>query len=228
VIAAARTSEMRATAMTATSQPFDSAQGKQTTVATTNWKTALPVLAGTTFTLRELRAEDAPTLLAMLTTEEVSRFISPPPTTIEGFERFIAWTHRERMAGNYACFAIVPQGMTTAIGIFQVRSLEPGFGTAEWGFAMGSQYWGSGIFAEGARLVLDFAFDVIGARRLEARAAVANGRGNGALRKIGAVQEGLLRRSFLRNGQHHDQVLWGILADDWRLQRVAQQPVVAH
>jgi ribosomal-protein-alanine N-acetyltransferase len=195
---------------------------------TTNWKAALPVLAGSSFTLRELRIEDAPSLLTMLTTEEVARFISPPPTTVEGFERFIAWTHRERSAGNYACFAIVPRGMTTAIGIFQVRSLDPGFGTAEWGFAMGSQFWGSGIFVEGARLILDFAFEVIGAQRLEARAAVANGRGNGALRKIGAVQEGLLRRSFLRNGQHHDQVLWGILADDWRLQRIMQLPAVAH
>ena len=200
----------------------------QVTATTTDWRTALPVMAGSNFTLRELRVEDAPSLLAMLSTEEVARFISPPPTTVEGFERFIKWTHRERMAGNYACFAIVPKGMTTAIGIFQVRSLEPGFGTAEWGFAMGSPFWGSGIFAEGAHLVLDFAFDVIGAQRLEARAAVANGRGNGALRKIGAVQEGLLRRSFLRNGQHHDQVLWGILADDWRLQRVAQQPSITH
>ena len=193
----------------------------QTTITTvsSDWKQALPVLAGTTFTLRELRLEDAPALLTMLTTEEVARFISPPPTTVEGFERFIAWMHRERANGNYACFAIVPQGLTTAIGIFQVRSLEPGFGSAEWGFAMGSQFWGTGIFAEGAKLVLDFAFDVIGAHRLEARAAVANGRGNGALRKIGAVQEGVLRRSFVRNGVHHDQVLWGILADDWRLQR---------
>ena len=221
MIATARNTGMQATAMT-------TATSTQTTVATTNWKTALPVMAGSTFTLRELRAADAPSLLAMLTTEEVSRFISPPPTTVEGFQRFIAWTHRERSAGNYACFAIVPQGMETAIGIFQVRSLDPTFGTAEWGFAMGSEFWGSGIFAEGARLVLDFAFDVIGAQRLEARAAVANGRGNGALRKIGAVQEGLLRRSFLRNGQHHDQVLWGILADDWRLQRVAQLPAVTH
>jgi [ribosomal protein S5]-alanine N-acetyltransferase len=200
----------------------------QQTTVTSNWKTALPVMAGSSFTLRELRAEDAPSLLAMLTTEEVERFISPPPTTVEGFERFIMWTQRERQAGNYACFAIVPQGMTTAIGIFQVRSLEPGFGTAEWGFAMGSAFWGTGIFTEGARLVLDFAFDVIGAQRLEARAAVANGRGNGALRKIGAVQEGLLRRSFQRNGQHHDQVLWGILADDWRLQRVAQKPTLVN
>ena len=60
----------------------------------------------------------------MLTTEEVSRFISPPPTTVEGFERFIVWAQRERQAGNYACFAVVPDGMNTAIGIFQVRSLE--------------------------------------------------------------------------------------------------------
>lgn len=192
-----------------------------TTTVSSDWKQALPVLAGTSFTLRELRMEDAPALLTMLTTEEVSRFISPPPTTVEGFERFIAWTQRERQNGNYACFAIVPKGLTTAVGIFQVRSLEPGFRTAEWGFAMGSQFWGTGIFTEGAQLVLDFAFDVIGAHRLEARAAVANGRGNGALRKIGAVQEGILRRSFLRNGVHHDQVLWGILAEDWRLQRLA-------
>jgi len=200
----------------------------QATPVTSNWKNALPVLAGSNFTLREVRMEDAPSLLAMLTTEEVSRFISPPPTTVEGFERFIAWANRERQSGSYACFAIVPRGMTTAIGIFQVRSLEPGFGTAEWGFCMGSAFWGSGLFIEGARLVLDFAFGVIGARRLEARAAVANGRGNGALRKIGAVQEGLLRRSFLRNGQYHDQVLWGILADDWRLQRIVQEPALAN
>jgi ribosomal-protein-alanine N-acetyltransferase len=219
VIATARANQTKATTMTAT----------QTTVAS-NWKAALPVMAGSTFTLRELRLEDAPSLLAMLTTEEVARFISPPPTTVEGFERFITWTHRERLAGNYACFAIVPQGMDTAIGIFQVRSLEPGFGTAEWGFAMGQPFWGTGIFVEGARMVLDFAFDVVGTQRIEARAAVANGRGNGALRKIGAVQEGLLRRSFLRNGQHHDQVLWGILAEDWRLQRLGQSPasVIAH
>jgi RimJ/RimL family protein N-acetyltransferase len=219
VITTSRTQEQRAATVMLT---------KHQTTVTTNWKSALPVLAGSTFSLRELRVEDAPSLLAMLTTEEVARFISPPPTTVEGFERFVLWAQRERQAGNYACFAIVPQGMTTAIGIFQVRSLEPGFGTAEWGFAMGSQFWGSGIFAEGAHLVLNFAFDVIGAQRLEARAAVANGRGNGALRKIGAVQEGLLRRSFLRNGRHLDQVLWGILADDWRLQRASQQAPVTH
>jgi RimJ/RimL family protein N-acetyltransferase len=190
--------------------------GAPSTTTTSDWRQGLPVLRGSMVTLRELRLSDAPSLLAMLSTEEVSRFISPPPTTVEGFERFIAWTHRERAAGNYVCFAVVPHGMDTAVGIFQVRQLEPGFATAEWGFALGSAYWGTGVFVDGAKMVVNFAFDVVGTHRLEARAAVANGRGNGALRKIGAIQEGVLRKSFLRNGEYLDQTLWTILDDDWR------------
>jgi ribosomal-protein-alanine N-acetyltransferase len=186
-------------------------------VVTTDWKTGLPVLTGTRITLRELRVSDAPSLFAMLTTEEVSRFISPPPTTVEGFERFIMWANGERAAGNYACFAIVPHGMDTAVGLFQVRQLEPGWGTAEWGFALGSAFWGTGMFSEGAELVLDFVFETIGVHRLEARAAVQNGRGNAALQKVGAVKEGVLRRSFLRNGQYMDQALWAILVEDRRM-----------
>src|SRR5438309_2868373 len=154
------------------------ARARTSSATTSDWRRALPVLTGSMVTLRELRLSDAPSLLTMLSTEEVSRFISPPPTTVEGFERFIAWTHRERAAGNYVCFAVVPHGVDSAIGIFQVRELEPGFATAEWGFAIGSAYWGSGMFVDGARLVVDFAFDRIGTHRLEARAAVLNGRGN--------------------------------------------------
>ncbi len=198
------------------------------TPTTSDWRVSLPVLAGANFILRELRAEDAPTLLAMLTPEEVSRFISPPPTTVEGFERFIAWTQRQREKGNYICYGVVPAGMTTAIGLFQLRALEAGFGSCEWGFALGSQFWGTGLFVEGAKAVLNFGVDVLGSQRFEARAAVANGRGNGALRKLGAVQEGILRRSFLRNGRYHDQVLWSILAEDWRLQRLGQPAEVVH
>src|SRR5919109_3805369 len=138
-----------------------------TSVITTDWRTGLPVLTGKRVTLRELRVSDAPSLFAMLTTEEVARFNSPPPHTVEGFERFIMWANRERAAGNYACFAVVPHGMDTAIGLFQVRQLEPGWGTAEWGFAIGSAFWGTGLFTEGSQLVLEFAFETIGVHRLE-------------------------------------------------------------
>jgi RimJ/RimL family protein N-acetyltransferase len=188
------------------------------TVAT-SWRHGLPTLAAGQVVLRQLRQSDAASLFSLLTTEEVSRFISPPPSTVEGFERFIAWTERQRLAGSYACFAITVKGMDTAVGIFQLRELEPGFGTAEWGFAMGSVYWGTGLFQSGAELLMQFAFDTVGVHRLEARAAVHNGRGNGALRKVGAVQEGILRKSFLKNGEYLDQTLWTILDEDWRAKK---------
>jgi RimJ/RimL family protein N-acetyltransferase len=186
-----------------------------TEVTASDWRRALPLLAGDGVMLRELRESDAPALLAMLATEEVERFISPPPTTVEGFERFIAWTQRRRAAGDYVCFAVVPAGTDTAIGIFQIRQLDPSFTTAEWGFALGSAYWGTGVFMSAAKLALEFAFGTVGVHRMEARAATKNGRGNGALAKIGAVREGVLRKSFLKNGEYFDQALWSILREDW-------------
>jgi len=195
-----------------------------------DWQQRLPVLTGTTVRLRELRLTDAPSLLAMLTTEEVTRFISPPPTTVEGFERFIAWTLRKWDEGTFACFAVTAAGCDTAIGIFQVRALDADFSTAEWGFVIGSPFWGTGVFEEGARLVIDFAFTSLGVHRLEARCAVRNGRGNGALRKIGAVHEGVLRKAFLKNGEYLDQALYAIVEDDWRASKAPERmfPMIVH
>lgn len=184
-------------------------------VTESDWRTSLPVLHARSVTLRELRLSDAPSLCALLSADEVARFISPPPTTVEGFERFIVWAHRERAAGGYVCFAVVPSGLQHAIGVFQVRQLGGSFLVSEWGFALGSAFWGTGVFTQAAKEVLAFAFGTLGAHRMEARSSVTNGRGNGALGKLGATREAVLRRSFLRNGVYHDQVLWSIVADEW-------------
>jgi RimJ/RimL family protein N-acetyltransferase len=180
------------------------------------WRLGLPELTDGRVRLRELRLNDAASLLTMLTSDEVARFISPPPLTIEGFERFIVCVNAERQAGRYACYGVIPEGLDTPIGIFQVRPLDPAFFAADWGFAIGSPFWGTGIYSSAAELVLDFAFATLGVQRLEARSVVSNGRGNGALRKMGAVCEGVLRRSLLKNGEYHDQHLWSILESEWR------------
>ena len=131
------------------------------------------MLTGSTVTLRELRLSDAPSLLAMLTTEEVARFISPPPTTVEGFERFIAWTHRERAAGNYVCFAVVPHGMDTAVGIFQVRAARAWLRHRRMGLRASARRSGARASSSTApKLVVRLRVRVARAHRLEARAAV--------------------------------------------------------
>ena len=179
------------------------------------WRLGLPTLKGASVELRELRPSDAPMLLGAMASDAVSRFISPPPSTLEGFEKFITWAQRERATGPYLCFAIVPRGTDTAVGLLQLRSLEREFATAEWGFALAAEYWGAGLFTEAATLFIEFALTVVGTHRLEARAAVKNGRGNAALQKVGAVQEGVLRRSFFRHGEYLDQALWTIISEEW-------------
>ncbi len=176
------------------------------------WCARLPVLRGTGVMLRELRRSDAPSLHANLTTEQVARFISPPPTTIAAFEDFIRWSHIRRAQGKYVCFGIVPDGCQAAVGIFQIQIHvnEP----AEWGFVLGSAFWGTGIFVEGAVALMDFAFNEMGLDRLAARAAVDNGRGNGALRKIGAVCEGRIRNGLVRRGRLLDQYYWTSTPED--------------
>ena len=182
----------------------------------TTWRDALPTLIGDRVTLRELSPSDAATLAPMLSAPEVARFISAPPSDTEQFGWFIDWSRRERHAGRYAAFAIVPRGSDRAVGLLQVRQLDPGFHTAEWGFVLGAPFWGAGFFLDAARLLLDFAFGTIGVRRLEARAAVPNARGNAVMRKLGAVEEGVLRRALVTaSGEQFDQVLWSLLADEW-------------
>lgn len=192
------------------------------------WCEQLPTLVGERVSLRDLHLSDAPSLVAHLGSPEVQRFIAPPPATAASFENFIVWAQHERSRGRYACFAVVPHGSAEPVGVFQLRQVESGFATAEWGFALGSAYWGAGLFTDGARLVIDFAIDTVGVRRLEARSAIDNGRGNGALRKLGAVQEGVLRKAFRKGDRVMDAALWTILADDWRQMRALWRPTILH
>ena len=193
------------------------------------WCTALPVLSAGEVVLREVRESDARALVLNLTTPAITRFISPPPSTVDGFEEFITASQRARAGGEGACFAVTLRDLDTAIGLFQIRLTSPAendanqFGgvrdSAEWGFAVATPYWGTGVFLRGAGLVLAFVFEQMRVHRLEARCALKNGRGGKALVKVGAVPEGILRKAFVCGNEHLDQVLYAILDQDWRASR---------
>jgi [ribosomal protein S5]-alanine N-acetyltransferase len=188
------------------------------------WAGTVPTIGSPGTTLRALLPSDAESLFSLLTTEPVGQFILPPPHSAEHFGRFIEWTHRQQDAGRHLCFGIVPPGEGTAVGLIQVRREAADCSTAEWGFVLSERYWGTGLFMASAALVLDFLFGPGGLHRLEARTIIGNGRAAGALQKLGAVREGVLRSGFLRNGEYFDQVMWSILAGDRR--RTAPVPAV--
>jgi ribosomal-protein-alanine N-acetyltransferase len=181
-----------------------------------SWRDGLPDLVSDEVLLREPQASDAPALVEALSNDAVGRFMSRPPDSTAGFQRFITWIRGEREAGRCFCYGLVPPDSDRVVGLIQFRAVEPGFATAEWGFALSPARWGTGIFMDAARVAVDFAFRHAGVHRLEARASVVNGRGNGALRKLGAAPEGVLRQSLLQAAGRVDQILWGVIDEDWR------------
>src|SRR6478609_9447567 len=107
--------------------------------ARVDWQTGVSAATSGRAAIRQLQLADAPSLLSMLAVDEVSRFMSPPPGTLGGFERFIEWARDEQAAGRHIGFAITPADRTdVAVGVIQIRQLTPDFHTAEWGFALGS------------------------------------------------------------------------------------------
>jgi RimJ/RimL family protein N-acetyltransferase len=66
------------------------------------------------------------------------------------------------------------------------------------------------------RLLLEYAFDVLGAGRVQLKTDVRNVRSQQAIARLGARYEGTMRRHQRReDGSVRDTVLFSILAEEW-------------
>ena len=190
------------------------------------WRSELPPLTGRVVMLREPGTLDLGPLVDLLSLGDATRFGLDEPVSEVGVQDLIGRFARERAAGLAFTYVIALATARTIVGLVQVRQLDPSFEAAEWECTIAPSSRGSGIFLEAARLVGSFAFGTVGTHRLEARVPVQNGRANGALRKLGAVQEGVLRRSVRRADEYLDQVLWSVLKEDWADHWVSTAPRV--
>jgi RimJ/RimL family protein N-acetyltransferase len=191
-----------------------------------DWRTELPTLTGRTVTLREPTAQDLGPLVDLLSLGDATRFGLEEPVTDVEIQELIDRAARERAAGGAFTYVITMASARSVAGLMQVRRLDPAFEAAEWECTVAPSLRGTGIFMEAARLLGSFAFGTVGVHRLEARVLLQNGRASGALRKLGAVQEGVLRRSVRYGNDYFDQVLWSVLKEDWGDHWVSTSPRV--
>lgn len=196
------------------------------TDTTPHWRTLLPTLTARQVTLREATASDLRPLMDLLSVGDASRFGIDEPVSEVGVQQLVERSVRERAAGTGFIYVVTIGATRGVIGLAQVRQLDLGFESAEWECTLAPSWRGTGVFLELARLIGSFAFGTVGAHRLEARVPLQNGRANGALRKLGAVQEGILRQSIRRGDEYVDQVLWSILKEDWGEHWVSTAPRV--
>src|SRR5690349_6914012 len=156
------------------------------------WNERMPQLRRALTSLREVDVSDVYTLFTLFSDPAVTAYMAPPPPTLAKFAGFVQWSHQQREQGHGVCFGIVPDGMTAAVGILQVRSLDSTSSSAEWGFVLSAHFWSTGVFFDAADLLVDFAFSTIHVNRLEARIALRNRRAHAAVRKLGARYQSTL------------------------------------
>ena len=185
------------------------------TLNASNWRTELPTLTARMVTLREPVSQDLGALVALLSVADATRFGMEDRGSEVTVQGLIQRAARDRAAGLSFTYFITTGTARPPIGLIQVRQLDPSFDVGEWECTVSPSARGTGVFDETVRLIGSFAFGLVGVRRLETRVLLQNGRGNTALRKLGAVEEGILRRSIRRNGEYVDQVLWSLLKEDW-------------
>jgi ribosomal-protein-alanine N-acetyltransferase len=179
------------------------------------WTDRVPQLQGNLTTLREIAASDVHTLFTLFSDRAVTAYMAPPPPTLAKFAGFVEWSHQQRAKGHGVCFGIVPDGMTAAVGILQVR-LEPTLSDAEWGFVLSTHFWSTGVFSDAANVLVEFAFTAMQIERLEARIALRNQRAHAAVKKLGARFETTIARSSPQGIPRDPESVWTLREHDWR------------
>jgi len=118
--------------------------------------------------------------------------------------------------------------VSTLIGCCELFGIENQY-KAELGFWLGAAYQGRGYMSEAVGAVVQYAFGSMGMGRLYAQTSPRNIASLRMLRKIGFVQEGILRQSTRRGGNWDDSVIMAILASDAKpSSRVAQNQRGTH
>ena len=102
------------------------------------------------------------------------------------------------------------------VGILQVRCLDSTSSDAEWGFVLGAHFWSTGVFADAANALAEFAFTDMHVKRLEARIALRNRRAQAAMQKLGARFESTLADSSPKDITRDPESVWILQEDDWR------------
>ena len=88
--------------------------------------------------------------------------------------------------------------------------------SGELGYWIDSRLEGRGLVSRAVAAVLDQAFGPLGLDRVSLHTEVGNQRSRGLARRLGFVEEGILRQGLAFPGERRDSVVYSLLAAEWR------------
>ena len=174
-----------------------------------------PVIETERLTIRALMAHDAESLLEIFSDPEVMRYWNTAPwTSIEDALDFIAQSSGAMQRQEAIILGMYLKSTGELAGKCMLFSYDSASRRAEIGFGLSRVCWGKGYINEAGEALIQYGFNVLGLRRIEAEIDPDNQSSAKALKKLGFSREGLLRQRWEVNGTVSDSAMYGRLASD--------------
>lgn len=155
----------------------------------------------------------APALLALVDDALWAGMTTPVPREVTDVEAIVDAAHAD--AGRYVFAVLGPDGEVR--GSTSFYDVVPGQGRCEIGFTYyGRRWWGGETNPACKLALLGHAFEGWGMHRVALRADARNARSIAAMRRLGAVPEGVLRgHRVAADGSRADTAYFSVLAPEW-------------
>jgi len=137
----------------------------------------------------------------------------------ENLKKYIQSTLDARREEKEYPFLVFDKSTNKPAGSTRFYDIQPKHQTLQLGFTWyGKQFQGTGINKHCKFLLLSFAFEALGMKRVEFRADAQNARSIRAMKSIGCTEEGILRSNAVTQfGTRRDSIILSILLEEWNV-----------
>jgi N-acetyltransferase len=194
--------------------------GKPVAVVAAPLNIVVPVtLEGSVVSLEPIRRDHATLFwdVAKNDVEDIFRWIPYPMRTAEDFQQLIGKAFEEQERGESVVFATVERKSGKTIGSTRFMNIDRANQRVEIGSTWIAPAWQrTAVNSEAKYLMLRHAFEVWKCIRVELKTDALNQKSRNAILRIGAKEEGTLRRHVMTwTGRMRDTVYFSILDAEW-------------
>ena len=177
--------------------------------------------------LRPLQLEDEEFLSNFSINEpELWQYSLVPANGIENLRTYLKLALEGRISGTAYPFIVFDKKTNQYAGSTRFYDIQENHSSTQLGFTWyGKQFQGTGLNKNCKYLLLNFAFEEMKAERVEFRADNNNKRSIAAMKRIGCVEEGILRSNCASIDGRRDSIVFSILKEEWY--RVVKEKLVS-
>ena len=177
------------------------------------------MLNGSKVTLRPVTKSDVEYMTKWMSDTEVTRYVTPYlPITEMAEEKYVEGLSLNT-SGSIAYFMIdaIETPQNKPIGAIEIGDINTSNHSGSFGISIGEKdYWSKGYGTEATKLIIRYGFEQLNLHRISSVVFSFNERSLRLHTKVGFIQEAIRREAWYRDGEYHNEVLFGLLRSDWQ------------